>query len=191
MKNIKELFFIGFFFVVLSANAQFKFGVGGGLNVSNVDGPYISETESRIGFNGGFLMEVKLPVKLGFEADILFSTKGTKDILFKDINGNSIGPTDLKFSYIDIPVVIKIYMAKVLSFQLGGQYSVLLNSSSLEAYGDEKWKGRDLSVVFGLGLDVLKIHVSARYNYGLTSIDDAGSDIKNNMLTFCAGYWIK
>ena len=90
-----------------------------------------------------------------------------------------------------MPVVIKIYMAKVLSFQLGAQYSVLLNSNYLGVYSDEKWKNSDLSAVVGFGLDVLKLHVSARYNYGLTSIEDTGADVRSNMLTLTLGVWIK
>jgi len=190
-EKIKGLLIVALIIAATSANAQFKFGVGGGVNMSNMGGSDISGTDRMLGFNGGFMMEVKLPIKLGFEADVLFSTKGTKGLLFKDENGNSIGTTDLKFSYIDMPVVIKIYMAKVLSFQLGAQYSVLLNSNSLGVYSDEKWKNSDLSAVVGFGLDVLKLHVSARYNYGLTSIDAAGADVKSNMVTLTLGVWLK
>lgn len=182
MKSIKGLLVIVLFVVGFTANAQFKFGVGGGLNMSNLGGSDVSNTDSRLGFNGGFMVEVKLPIKLGFEADVLFSTKGAK------APGSSDG---FKLSYIDMPVVMKIYMAKVLSFQLGAQYSVLLSAKSFGVDVKDGFKSSDMSAVVGLGLDVVKLHVSARYNYGLTSIDEAGTDIKNNMLTLSVGYWIK
>tara|TARA_B100000809_G_scaffold260086_1_gene306347 strand:+ start:2477 stop:3025 length:549 start_codon:yes stop_codon:yes gene_type:complete len=182
MKSIKGLLVVVLIVVGFTANAQFKFGLGGGLNMSNLGGSDISNTDSRLGFNGGLMMEVKLPIKLGVELDVLFSSKGAKML------GSSDG---MKLSYIDLPVVMKIYMAKVISFQLGAQYSMLLSAKSSGFDVKDELKPSDLSAVLGLGVDVLKLHVSARYNYGLTSIDDAGADIKNNMLTFSVGYWIK
>ncbi len=191
MKNLKGLLVIGLLVLVFAANAQFKVGVGGGVNLSNLAGSDISGTENRLGFNGGVLLEAKFPIKLGFELDVLFSTKGTKDIIFKDNRGNIIGTTGIKFSYIDMPLVMKIYTAKILSFQVGAQYSLLVSSNSSGIYSDDKWKNGDMAAVVGLGVDALKFHLAARYNYGLTSIDEAGADIKNNMLTLSVGYWIK
>jgi len=191
MKSIKGLLVAVLLVVGFTASAQFKFGVGGGVNMSNLGGSDISNTDSRLGFNGGFMAEVKLPIKLGVEADILFSTKGAKNYLFKNENGHSIGIADFKLSYIDMPVVVKIYSLKILSFQLGAQYSFLINSNPSGISINEKWNDGDLSAVVGLGVDILKLHVSARYNYGLSSIDKGGQDIKNNMLTFTVGYWIK
>ena len=182
MKKLKGLLLVALVVTAFSANAQFKFGVGGGVNMANLGGSDISGTDSRLGFNGGFMAEVKLPIKLGIEADLLFSTKGAK------FSGISDG---LKLSYIDMPVVMKIYSVKILSFQLGAQYSMLLSAKSFGTDVKDQFKPSDLSAVIGLGVDVLKLHVSARYNYGLTSIDDAGADVKNNMLTFTVGYWIK
>ncbi len=164
------------------SNAQFKFGAGGGVNLSNLGGSDVSGTDNKLGFNGGFMMEVKLPVKLGFEADVLFSTKGAS------LKGHSKG---INLCYIDMPVVMKIYMAKIISFQLGAQYSLLVGAKSLGSDVKDQLEPTDLSAVLGFGIDVLKIHVSARYNYGLTSVDAAGSDIKNNMLTFSVGFWLK
>ena len=187
MKSIKGLVVIGVMLMALSANAQFKFGVGGGLNLASLSGSDVGGGASSImGFNGGVMMEVKLPIKLGFEADVLFSTKGSSlefDPTFPAV--------DYKLSYIDLPVVMKIYMAKVVSFQLGAQYSMLISGKFDGDDVKDQLKPSDMSAVFGLGLDVLKLHASARYNYGLTSIDNNGADVKNTMITFSVGYWIK
>jgi len=186
MKIFKRVLLIVLVMTAFSANAQFKLGVGGGLNMSNFGGSDVSNTDSRLGFNGGFMVEIKLPVKLGFEADILFSTKGAS------VNFDPTFPAaDYKLSYIDVPVVVKIYMAKVLSFQLGGQYSMLISGKFAGTDVKDQLKSSDLSAVVGFGLDVLKVHTSVRYNYGLTSIDDTGSDVKSNMITLTLGVWIK
>jgi len=180
MKKIKGLLIVALIITATSANAQFKFGLGGGVNYANLSGDDVSETSSLIGFNGGMMMEVKLPVKLGFEADILFSTKGA-----------SFGSSDYKLSYIDIPVVMKIYMVKVLSFQLGGQYSMLVSGKFAGSDIKDQLNASDMSAVLGLGVDVLKVHASVRYNYGLASIDSGADDVKNNMVTLSLGLWIK
>jgi hypothetical protein len=201
MKNLKGLFVVALIVVGFSANAQFKFGFGGGVNLANLAGSDISGNENLMGFNGGVMMEVKLPVKIGFEADVLFSTKGAtiENTLFgnnvgftiTNSQGDVIDDTSIKLSYIDLPVVVKIYMAKVLSFQFGAQYSMLISGKQAGIDIKDGLKSSDMSAVLGLGLDVLKIHASARYNYGLTSIYESGSDVKNNMLTLSVGIWIK
>ena len=71
------------------------------------------------------MMEVKLPVKLGFEADILFSTKGA-----------SFGSSDYKLSYIDIPVVMKIYMVKVLRLLLDRYKWLYYNCTNIDIESD-------------------------------------------------------
>tara|TARA_B100000809_G_C14867897_1_gene434446 strand:- start:181 stop:723 length:543 start_codon:yes stop_codon:yes gene_type:complete len=180
MKKIKGLLIVALIITATSANAQFKFGLGGGVNYANLSGD-VSGTSSLIGFNGGFMIEVKLPVKLGFEADVLFSTKGAK----------IAGSDGIKLSYIDMPVVMKIYMVKVISFQLGAQYSMLLSAKSFGSDVKDQLKPSDLSAVLGLGVDVLKVHASVRYNYGLASIDSGAADLKNNMVTLSLGFWIK
>jgi hypothetical protein len=167
------------------SNAQFKFGVGGGVNLANLSGSDVSSgTESITGFNGGLMVEVKLPVKLGIEADLFLSTKGSSFSL-------PTGKEDFKLVYSDLPVVMKIYMVKVLSVQIGAQYSMLVSG---------KWSGQniredlnlnDMSALFGVGIDVLKLHLSARYNYGLTNIYKNGGNFKNNMFTLSVGLWIK
>jgi Outer membrane protein beta-barrel domain len=163
-------------------NAQFKFGAGGGVNFANLSGSDVSGVKGLTGFNAGVMMEVKLPIKIGIEADILYSLKGAK---------SSASDIDIKLSYIDIPVVLKIYTLKVLSIQIGPQYSFLATAKSDGEDIKDGFKPGDLSAVVGIGVDVLKLHVSARYNYGLTSIDKGSADVKNNMLTLSVGFWFK
>jgi hypothetical protein len=179
MNNYK-LSLIALLLIISSgANAQFKFGLGGGVNLANVSGD-ISNNESLTGFNGGIMMEIKLPVKIGIEADVLYSLKGS-----------SLGGNDMKLSYIDIPLVLKIYSLKVISFQLGPQYSVLASATYDGNDIKELYESSDISAVAGIGVDVSKLHVSARYNFGLTSIDATGGNLKNNMLTLSVGLWLK
>lgn len=192
MKNLRRLLVITLMITAFSADAQFKFGLGGGVNCANISGD-VSNNESLMGFNGGIMLEVKLPVKIGVEADVLYSVKGASfdyDFIAIDPNDPLIPKDgDLKLSYIDIPLVLKLYSLKVISFQLGGQYSMLVAASYDGEDVKESYKSGDISVVAGIGIDVLKFHASARYNFGLANIDAFGS--KNNMLTLTVGLWLK
>ncbi len=64
--------------IAFSANAQFKLGVGGGLNIAKQTGDYTRNAKNLIGFNSGFILEIKLPTKIGLELDVLYSVKGSK-----------------------------------------------------------------------------------------------------------------
>jgi hypothetical protein len=53
-------------------------------------------------------------------------------------------------------------------------------------------KDTDVGVVFGGGLDFVlgqgKIVFDVRYDLGLTSLDEEGADVKNNVISFLLGY---
>lgn len=187
MKKIKGLLLIVIVVTTFSANAQFKFGVGGGVNISKHTGADVYNSTNLIGFNTGLIFEIKLPTKVGFELNALYSVKGTN---FDYGANNRDRASDITMTYIDFPLVVKFYILKVVSLQIGPQYSYLIRSTSGGSSNKFFINSNEVSGVFGLGLDVSKFHLSSRYNYGLTSTVDGG-DIKNNMLTFTVGYWIK
>ena len=188
MKNLKFTLLIITIGLFSTTYAQFKIGVGGGLNMASFSGDGAKGLDGKIGINAGLLMEVKLPIELGVEGDILYSTKG-----------GSNSDTDIRLAYIDVPVVAKLYMLKVINLQVGLQGSFLMGAEQEVTFMDlsetydvkDQLKGIDMGAVIGFGVDVSKFHASARYNLGFASIDDNGGDIKNNMLTITVGYWLK
>jgi len=120
MKNIKFILLVVVIGVSTVANAQFKFGVGGGMNISKQSGD-VFENNELFGFNAGFISEIKLPTKLGFELDVHYSVKGASfDIFF-----NTDRAVKKKLAYIDFPVLAKFYMVKIINLQLGPQMSYL------------------------------------------------------------------
>ena len=188
--NKKVIFFSLLIAISISVNAQniFKFGLAGGLNVSKITSDKDSKTLN--GFHGGLISEFKLPIKLGFEADILYSTKGG---VYDGFNTN-LQPTDWNYiiSYIDVPIVAKFYILKVMNIQAGPQFSYLLSGKYDGTDVKDDLKSIDMAIVAGLGLDVSKIHVAIRYNYGLTNISNlSNGDGKNNVIQASLGFWIK
>ena len=192
MKYFKLIVFVLSICFFSTANAQFKFGVAGGINHASFSGASLGTFESVTGFNAGLITEIKLPIELGVEVDVLYSTKGS---IFK-INSPPI-TIDSKYSltYIDIPVVGKLYILKVINLQLGVQYSYLMGANltieGIESEAKETFKTSDVGAIIGFGVDVSKIHFSTRYSIGITSIGSGGGETKNKMLAFTVGFWLK
>ncbi len=183
MKNLKfTLLIIGIGLFTFS-NAQFKFGIAGGFNSAAMSGEDVNGSGSIPGFHGGLMTEVKLPIALGFEADVLYSTKGANFAVF-------FVSQDLKLNYIDIPVVAKLYMLKVTNLQLGAQYSILMSGSLAGLDVKDQYNSGDIQAVFGFGVDVSKFHGAVRYSMSLPSISSNG-DAKNNVLMISLGFWLK
>lgn len=191
---MKKLILIPLLFFAFFVNAQFKIGAGAGLNFSEYSWEESSNTtfNGALGINGGLIMEVKLPVELGIEVDVLFSQKGFEADFDDPLLSSFSYETNMAF--IDLPVVAKLYMLKVISLQGGLQYSQLLSAiTKSEAFGEndvkDAFNSGYLSAVIGFGIDVSKLHFSTRYNFGITKINSGGA--KQNMLTFTVGIWLK
>lgn len=185
MKNFKTIVAVMIIFSAFTANAQFKFGLAAGVNMNSLHGDVGSSVATKTGYHGGVMAEFKLPVKLGIEADLLYSLKGA-EVTFATISENQ----DL--AYLDLPIVGKWYMFKIASIQLGVQYSQLLSASSEGSSIKDQFKAADFAYVAGVGVDVLKFHASLRYAASLTSISiDSQEDIKNGGFMLTAGLWLK
>lgn len=176
---------LAFFGTIVNAQNVFKFGVAGGLNLSKINSE--ESSKSITGFHGGLITEIKLPIELGVEVDVLYSTKGGT---FEGLN-SKLETVELKneLTYIDIPVVAKLYILKVLNLQAGPQFSYLMGAKFDGTDNKENLNSIDLGIVAGIGLDITKLHTAVRYNYGLTEIGAGGG--KNNMIQLSVGFWIK
>ncbi|MCB0403081.1 MAG: PorT family protein [Flavobacteriales bacterium] len=197
---MKKLVILPLFLMAFLANAQFKFGAGAGLNFSNLRGEVNKGTDDYeitgiTGFNIGACMEIKAPAILGVEADVLFSTKGANIRYVYAQSDPTLSPivldADQKISYIDIPVVVKLYAAKVLSLQLGVQYSMLLGANYNDRGNKDSFTSSDVALVTGLGLDASLVHFSCRYNYGVSNVLEKGGELKNGTLSLTVGVWLK
>ena len=193
MKPLKITLTILLFASPFVSNAQLNFGVAGGVNIAQFSSAKVasientSSIENMIGFNAGIMFEVKLPIKVGIELDALYSIKGSS-LVIEDagISSNS----DYSLEYIDFPLVAKWYVLKVTSLQIGAQYSYLVGANLNSQDVIDQFNSEDLSAVMGFGVDVNRIHFSARYNFGLVGITKGDSETKSNMFTFSVGLWL-
>jgi hypothetical protein len=177
-KNILLILLVSFGFVATSNAQLFKYGANLGFNASNFKSDnFSSSTLSR--FQGGIMAELKLPILLGVEADLKFSQRGAY-----------ILDEGYVLSYMDFPVLAKFYMLNIFSLQVGPQYSHLLSANYIDTDVKDELNSSSFSAVFGVGIDIFKIHTSIRYNLGLNNISSVdNTDIKNDFLQISVGYW--
>ena len=152
-------------------NAQdIQFGAKAGLNFANLVGDNSSLLDEVTAFNFGIMAEIPISEKFSFQPEVLFSGQGY-----------SIGDDVVGLNYINVPLIGKYYVIKGLSLEAGPQVGFLTNINDETLRSEDSFKTVDLGVNFGLGYKLNNgINFSARYNMGLTNINDvSGLDDKN------------
>lgn len=175
------------------AQVQFSLGIKGGVNFASINVNDAKATwDGKTGFHGGAFALFKLTA-FAIQPEVIFSQQGsTVKFQSQDINAN--------FSYLNVPVIAKFYLPLGLNLQLGPQFGFLTTAESdynpvsgtqtstdLEDY----YKNSDVSLGMGIGWDLpMKITIDARYNLGLTEIDDNASieATKNQVFQISVGY---
>jgi opacity protein-like surface antigen len=188
MKNVRPLILtlvIACFYAGSAlAQAQVAVGVKGGLNFAKLDGTSVEGTfKSRTGYHFGAFGLIKLS-KIGIQPEILFSQQGSK------IKTNT-GDFDANFSYINIPVLVKLYTIAGINLQAGPQFGFLSRAEIDDNNVKDSFKKSDISLALGAGWDLpFGLTVDARYNLGLSKIDDGptADKVKNQVWQVSVGY---
>ena len=180
-----------------------KFGIKGGLNLSNLYVDNADDENLKAGFNLG--LYAKIPVVRGFsiQPELIYSGKGSK----LTYNNFLLGKGEYRFNlnYVEVPVLAVINVAKNLNIQGGGYASYLVsanikdlkNDGTIENIKDLKadnFNRFDYGLVGGVGLDVMNFTIGARYNYGLNKVGDSGlsgqltKNSKNSVIALYVGF---
>jgi len=201
-KTMKKIFTIALIGVALilsnQAEAQLlKWGLKGGVNFSSISGfgdnPVIEATSSYTGWHVGPFLQVKLPI-IAVQLDVLYTQQG-QEFTISSIKQN------LEQSYILIPLVAKVSLIPLLNLQAGVQYGILTTAAvdGIDEFdfGDgntvavkDLFKSGDWSIVLGLGFDISKIMIDARYNIGVSDLNAAAltsAELKNGVFQLSAG----
>ena len=132
---------------------------------------------------GGFV-SYEVNATFCIQPEVLFTMKGAK------FEGHGYDVTQ-NLNYIEIPILAKlniamdgnakpnIFLGPSLGLNLSATYKIESD------FGDDDGDIEDVSpmefgIVFGGGVEVGKILIDARYNMGLTSIDDSSENFKVN-----------
>ena len=167
-----------------------SYGVKGGVGFANFVGDDVpSANDSRLGFSAGAFGELQLIKMVSVQPELLFSLKGSKS-----------DPYTYNYYYIDIPVLVKFYppipvpMAKLNAF--AGPYAGVnliakRKTDSTTSDVNDQVKFLDFGLVLGVGADIKKFTVDARYAFGLAKIAENGNDEKNSVFSIMGGYRLK
>ncbi|NJN42133.1 MAG: PorT family protein [Flammeovirgaceae bacterium] len=179
---------------VAYSQVQFAVGLKGGLNFANLDVSSAQAAyDNRTGFHGGAFALFKF-TKIAVQPEIIFSQQGSK----VTINTTDY---DANFSYMNIPILLKLYTVAGINLQLGPQFGFLTSAESdynpitmqPESGADisDAYKNSDVSLGMGVGWDLpFGLTIDARYNLGLTEIDNSANiqATKNQVWQISAGY---
>lgn len=174
-KKVMTLMLAVLAFVALPVNAQIKFGIKGGLNISSVHfNSDLVKADNVTGFQVGPMIEAALPLLgTGIDAAILYSQKGLET---KSPGGIK---TSMKTDYIDIPVnlkwkfglpIVKAYLAAgpYVGFRVGGNKFWEIPGAVADQV---KAKNFSMGLNFGAGVELIK-HLQVGFNYGLGLTDN-------------------
>lgn len=178
------------------SQAQFAIGIKGGPNFASIDtkSSLVENYKNRAGFHGGAFVLLKAG-KIGVQPEVIFSQQGSK----VTINNESFKSN---FSYVNIPIILKLYTVAGINIQAGPQFGFATNGETpvpdvngykLKDVKDDMKKS-DFSLGLGLGWDLpFGLTLDARYNLGLSKMFDEApteptEDAKNQVFQVSLGY---
>ena len=171
------------------ANAQsatVQFGLKAGLNLSVLDGQINQSANFKPGVVLGGFLRWRPTERIAIQPELVFSQQGSK------LTANYLGhkaEEKVRLNYLNIPLLAKVYLGKVVNLQVGPQFGLLLSGqrtgqngyytgSNGSGYFTEDVDVRDsykndFALCGGIGLDLPNgLLVAARINYGLSNIDN-------------------
>ncbi len=206
MKRLLLLFFICISANVFSQNKKFdpnadhenffRFGAKAGVNINKINGESYKD-----GFNYNYLlgvfMQFNFSKTFGLQPEFNFVQSSSEfttdastvyDDLFLDGSQKKA-----KLDYLKVPLLLNINLgpSKRVKLQVGPQYGNVLKQTvdSLKNNGDI-FKKADWSAVGGLWLQIPFINLGARYEIGLTNLNDIDNQQKwkSQAFTIFAGF---
>ena len=156
-------------------------GLKAGVNIANLDNSGV-DMGSKVGFNGGLLAHVHLAPNLALQPEVVYSGQGAKYTVAGVEHS-------LNLNYINIPLQLQYMFANGFRLQTGPQVGFLASVKDKESgnetnfFTSEDFKTVDFSWSAGLSyLGASGLGIDGRYNFGITNINNAGSNtIKNNV----------
>lgn len=183
-------------FISLTAFAQdktptseAKFGIKGGLNYSTVTkGDFKEGLDPRTSFHVGFVGEIPLIRKaISLQPEIVYSRQGFEN------NFVLLGTNykeEYQVDYINVPILLKLKVGNVLSFEGGPQFGLKINEKVVNNNTEvmvDNINEFDTALAGGLSLNFEEFFISGRYTYSLNEIIK-DSNSKNSVFQLGVGF---
>lgn len=184
----KTLILLACTFAVFAVNAQVKFGIKAGVNLTTFAGSDAKMTSDigdisispshKIGFAGGGFANYKLSDIISLQGEVLYSLEGAS---YK-FDGEKM---NVNSSYVNVPVLAQYNHSSGFYAETGPQVG-FLTSAKMSFDGDSQdikdgYKSVSFAWALGLGYKLSNgLGIGARYNLGLSKLSDEGSsNVKN------------
>jgi hypothetical protein len=161
-------------------STTFNFGLKAGINISNVydENGQDFVAKAKVGFAGGAFMQIPLGKYVGIQPEVLYSQKGFKGKGTLLANPYSYTRTT---DFLDIPILVAIKPAEMLTILVGPQYSFLLREKNVfentlftsvqeQQFKNDNIRKNILCILVGADLNLDKVIIGAR----------VGWDVQNN-----------
>lgn len=186
MKNTRKsltfiLITLGF---VVSSHSQVtdalipQFGIKGGANFSNLYTEDVDDNNVLTSFNAGIFTTFPLTNSIAFQPELLYSIKGSE---LEYNNAFASGTAKFKLNYIELPLLLKLNLVKNFNIHAGPYFAYLVDaqitnesdSGSFDFennYDNDDFNKFDTGLAAGVGIDLDKVGIGLRYNYGLSTV---------------------
>ena len=167
------------------AQNEINFGIKGGINGTGFHTGKSAGT-NIIGINIGGMAEYELSNSFSLQAELLYNSRGGK------LPGDNL-VFYAHLDYLDVPLQVKYYFIKKMSFDFGTQFGVLIKSKA-ELFSGEKVeligvKDFDFSINGGFSYKFENnLIIQSRYNFGLSEIFE-NERYKTSMISLSLGYY--
>jgi len=190
----KNLIILGTLFIGLTAFAQntnnVQLGARGGVNFATVASDDVDSPDSRTSFYLGLLAEAPLSDKVSLQPEVFYSGQGF------DVTDEPDSP-DVQFQvdYIQVPVLLKFYIADGLNIQAGPQFGFKVKEEldfepgeDSGAFDSDSIKGFDFQGTAGVEYKFASgFFIQGRYAYGFSElVEDV--DIHNSVFSAGLGF---
>jgi hypothetical protein len=171
---------------------QLRFGVKGGVNLSNLYIDEVNDEKAKVGLHAGLWMKAPIGELFAIQPELLWSSKGTRIGSYQNIPFTQDGQVRFNLNYVELPVLASLTLGPV-SIQAGPYVAYLFNANVKNLKEDlttsgsvdldrKDFNSTDFGLAGGLALDIKGFQLGARYNYGLREIgksDIAGQITRN------------
>ncbi|MFA0963496.1 porin family protein [Roseivirga sp. BDSF3-8] len=175
------------------ATAQVKPGIKVALNYSSIESEYFQDTDNGVGYSIGGFLDVPVSNAFHLEPTLLYSVK--RDKAMQEGITNKI-----RFNYLDLPLLMRFYVADGFNLFIGPQMSVNLDGKMIAESEGIQVKS-DLpdveEVLFGINLGMgyklasgLNLQVGYEYEWtgSLEKVDGLDPNAHIGSLQLSAAY---
>jgi hypothetical protein len=144
-------------------------GLKAGVNFSNQKwsaSGISASADARTGFHVGGYLNIGFSESFSVQPELLYNSVGAK-----------FGDDAIKTDYISLPIMVQYNPIPLVNLHVGPQFGFLMSAKADDEDVKDAFKGLDLGVGFGAGLNLpMGLGVQARYVLGLSNISEESDE---------------